>query len=116
MTLPSSSTIIWDCARECALKRYRKKCRDEFGSPECNTCRLYIRRYAPHADDKAIDLIMLKADSEAYDSKQTRKVRNLLFGVVCLILVFLTVVTWRMDQKYNNVSANRSVQSTSNVR
>ncbi|MCL2252706.1 MAG: hypothetical protein FWC12_12445 [Treponema sp.] len=86
MGLPSLQGSLWKVALECAFKRSKKKCENEFDSPVCNSCKYYINNYIEE-DPRKVKLYMMSAEDEVVDIEQTlkRADRTIIFTIISIL-------------------------------
>lgn len=85
---PNRDQALWNCARECGLRRIRKSCRNEYGSYACNSCSLDIRQYGNFSPQDA-QLYMMQANSAAQELQDINIRCNLFFVFIAAIALIL---------------------------
>jgi len=104
MEKPSFSSTLYDCATECALRRQKRKCKENFGNLNCNNCRLNVNRYID-ADPRHVELFMLQAETRAYGLRSKSNSHHPVFAflvVACLVIAGLFY--WdaqKLDERFN---------------
>ena len=86
---PDREQALWNCARECALRRMKRKCRNRFEDQECNDCALDIRQYGNFNPAEA-RLYMMQAQSNARELNSIGNGWN--FAYILLVLIILSIV------------------------
>ena len=69
MSTISKTETLWEVALNCALNRSKKICKNRFDSAACYNCSHYLYKYAPDASSEQVNLMMYKADGQAYGIK-----------------------------------------------
>jgi len=102
MSMPSERQAIWDVACSCALTRIKKCCNNEFGSIECNDCKVYVYNYID-AEPRKVNLLMLQAESTARSLVNLNRdgTRGIILFITIPILLFALGV-WFLNSKWSN--------------
>jgi len=88
---------ICQCAVKCALRRSKNNCSSSFNSAYCVNCSFFVRNYLPaEVDDQAIELLMLKAEEEAWVTIMVNQ-KYAGFAVAFLVSMFLAWTLWDYD-------------------
>ena len=83
---PDKDQALWNCARECALRRMKKKCRYRFGDQKCNDCSLDIRQYGNFSPQDA-RLYMMQAQGSARELHSIGKGLNVVYAIVIICVL-----------------------------
>ena len=95
----SSGEAFWNLALECSLRRSKRKCRVQFDSPQCDKCRIYLRKYT-QASEPAIQMLMLQTDTSANDDMIRNRLHHAKYAALLLLFIGLTVWGWRYDHNF----------------
>ena len=96
----SSGEAFWSVALECALRRSKKQCKANFDDQQCVQCRIYLRKFT-QASEPAIQMLMLQADTSAYDDKIRNRWKLLKYAVILAILVGLSIHLWKYTHRFD---------------
>jgi len=85
-------TAIYNCAKECALKRANRHCKNVFDCIECNNCRFYIKKYMnTKVSSNQVDLYMMQVELDI----GIMKAKNSGYSVIWLmILAIFGIIAW----------------------
>ena len=92
--MPSFSSILYDCATECALRRKNRRCKESFGSYACNNCKLNVNRYID-ADPNQVDLFMMQAQTRAYGIVLADRNANIVLAIFAGIVLLIAWTAFR---------------------
>jgi len=84
----SYSSSLRNCAMVCSLKRAKRKCKNKFGSFQCNNCKWDINQYAD-IDPRQAKLFVMQTDFEAKDTIAYNRTADIVFWFFILGFLFL---------------------------
>jgi len=84
----SYSSSLRNCAMVCSLKRAKRKCKNKFGSFQCNNCKWDINQYAD-IDPRQAKLFVMQTDFEAKDTVSYNRTADIVFWFFILGFLFL---------------------------
>ena len=94
---PSFNKVIYDCAVSCATLRRTKKCRNQFDSSICSSCKWYIKKYI-NVEPIQAQLFMQQAefhaDIQTHSSKIHRTAHWLVFGFIAAVVLSIIGLNW----------------------
>jgi len=84
----SYSSSLRNCAMVCSLKRAKRKCKNKFGSFQCNNCKWDINQYAD-IDPRQAKLFVMQTDFTAKDTVAYNRTADIVFWFFILGFLFL---------------------------
>ena len=111
----SSCEAFWNLALECSLRRSKRKCWVQFDSPQCDKCRIYLRKYT-QASESAIQMLLLQTDTVAHDDKIRDRLHHVKYAALLLIFIGLAVWGWRYDTRFKGTSTPFSASTETSRR
>jgi len=105
MDNPNFSDAIYDCAITCALRRKKGKCKERFGSYECNDCKVYIHRYID-VEPRLAELYIMKADKTVSDSLRSNRSSSIgsFFAIFLLLAVIGSAVGYMVKLNIQRIN------------
>jgi len=116
-TRTNFNTALYNCATECALRRFGRKCKSVFGSRACDNCQYNVNRYI-NADPRHVELFMMEAENRA---AELRYRSHPSFLAILIVGLFIGLLVWawvKQNNKYKMIiqaAASRSNPTLSNV-
>ena len=104
MSVPSFSSVLYDCATECALRRRKRRCKSYFGSMACKGCKFNVAEYG-NFDPQQVKLFMLQAETRA-SALHTSSKSHRIFFLAAIIFCLWSGITSHIA--YNRRAAQRA--------
>ena len=106
---------IHNCARECALKRANRTCRNRFDCFECNNCRFFIKNYMGNVPSNQIDLYMMQVEFDVGAMKARNSGYSVIWILILIVIgifagsyIYFDIKLKEKSQYYENYNNNKS--------